>query len=165
MPNGMDYSLKNRVIDGTGMILDTEPGTPDDVGTYVTENQLADWIKGKILFTGYYHNGNFYSDSGHTTLLAKVNGALYIDQTNANKALYVCLSSTYQSLTEEAQVQAIIDGLNDGTIVPLKAKQDQNGNVIDQTYETKADASDLKDAFESIGLSIINGKVCQTYSL
>ena len=151
----MDYSLKNRVIDGTGMILDTKPGTPDE-GTYVTEDQLADWIKGKILFAGYYHNGDFYSDSGHTTLLAKVNGALYIDQTNANKALYACLSSTYQSLTEEAQVQAIIDGLNDGTIVPLKAKQDQNGNVIDQTYETKADASDLKSAIQANSKRITN---------
>lgn len=164
MPNGMDYSLKNRIIDGTGMILDTEPGTPDE-GTYVTENQLADWIKEKILFTGYYHNGNFYSDSGHTTLLAKVNGALYIDQTNANKALYVCLSSSYQSLTEEAQVQAILDGLNDGTIVPLKAKQDQNGNVIDQTYETKADASDLKDAIDNNSQRIENLEVAVSGSL
>lgn len=144
----MDYSLVQRIIDGTGQILDTTPGSPDS-GSYVTEAQLRDWIKAGILFSGYYYNGNFYSDSGHTSPLAKVEGALYVDKTNSNKALYVCLSSTYQSLTEEAQVQAIIDGLNDGTIVPLKAKQDQNGNVIDTTYETKADASTLKSAIEN----------------
>lgn len=145
----MDYSLVQRIIDGTGQILDTTPGSPDS-GSYVTEAQLRDWIKAGILFSGYYYNGNFYSDSGHTSPLAKVEGALYVDKTNSNKALYVCLSSTYQSLTEEAQVQAIIDGLNDGTIVPLKAKQDQNGNVIDTTYETKADANDLKNAIDDL---------------
>lgn len=36
-------------------------------------------------------------------------------------------------------------------------------------YATKAEVeaadTDLKNAFESIGLSIVNGKVCQTYSL
>ena len=58
----------------------------------------------------------------------------------------------YVELSSDLSGYATISDLLDGTIEPListKAKKDQNGNVIDQTYETKADASDLKSAISS----------------
>ena len=133
----MNYALQQRVIDGTGKILDTTPGTPD-TGSYVTEDQLKAWIKEGICNSGYYYNGNFYKESTHVTVIPKTDGALYVDMTNTNKALYTCISSTYYSLTEEAQIQQVITNLQNGTLVPLKAVQDQNGAVIDTTYATKA---------------------------
>lgn len=149
MPNGMDYSLVQRIIDGTGRILDTTMSNPN-TGSYITEAQLRDWIKGQTVQEGYYYNGNFYSNSGHTSVMAKVNGSLYVDK--GSNALYYCLSSAYVALTEEAAVQAIRTELLNGTLEPLvstKARQDQNGNVIDTTYATKAELAAEESARES----------------
>lgn len=143
----IDFSLQNRIPDGNGKLLVGDLSPTD--GSYSTENQYLTWMKGKILYSGYLYNGDFYKEAAHTNVISKVDGALYVDLSDGtNLSLYYCDNTTYKPLTEEAQVQAIIDGLNDGTIVPLKAKQDQNGNVIDQTYETKAEASDLKSAIQ-----------------
>lgn len=70
--------------------------------------------------------------------------------------------SQYCTLAQAVEIaQNIIDALNDGSLVPLKAKQDQNGNVIDTTYATKVAVSPLL----ALGLSVVNGRVCQTYNL
>lgn len=145
----LDYSFVQRIIDGTGRILDTTMSNPN-TGSYITEAQLRDWIKGQTVQEGYYYNGNFYSNSGHTSMMAKVNGSLYVDK--GSNALYYCLSSAYVALTEEAAVQAIRTELLNGTLEPLvstKAKQDQNGNVIDTTYATKAELADAVEDLEA----------------
>ena len=138
----MDYSLVQRNPDGSGMFLVTTPGSPD-VGSYETEAQLREWIKSAIIYSGYYYNGNFYKEAAHTTVVNKVDGAIYVDLSDgSNLSLYYCDNTTYKALTEEAQVQAIRTELQNGTLVPLKAKQDQNGDVIDTTYAKKADLLD-----------------------
>jgi len=137
---GMDYSLYQKIIDGTGRILDTDMTTPN-VGKYVTEQQLADWINGQAVVMGYLYNGVFYSDAGHTSPLTGKGTAIYIDKTGPNDAIYRWDGAAYVPLTEEAQVQAVITALQNGTLVPLKAIQDQNGNVIDTTYATKTELS------------------------
>ena len=141
----MNYKAVHRIIDGLGKLLDTTPGSPD-VGSYVTEAELAEYVKGKILYNGYLYNGDFYKEAAHTNVLPKTNGALYVDETDpTNLALYVCLSNTYTALTEEA----LRTELANGTFIPARATGDKDGNQIDLTYETKADASDLKSAIQS----------------
>lgn len=62
----------------------------------------------------------------------------------------------------EDRIYDAFDDIADGTQVVGKANADASGNVITTTYETKAEASDLKSAFEALGLSIVGGKVAQT---
>ena len=65
----------------------------------------------------------------------------------------------YVELSVDLSAYATIADLQDGTLEPListKARKDQNGNVIDQTYETKADASDLKSAIQGNSARIEN---------
>jgi len=75
----MNYKQTNRYPDGTGMLLDTTPGTPDS-GSYTTEAQLKQWTNAEII---------------------------------------------------------------SGSQVVGKAQKDQNGNVIDTTYATKAEVNAL----------------------
>lgn len=134
---GLDYSAYNKPITGTGMILDTEPGSPDR-GAYVTEQQLADWIKGQTVVMGYlYTDGVFYSDAGHTSPLTGKESAIYIDKTGPNDAIYRWDGVAYVALTEEAQVQAVITALQNGTLVPARATGDGDGNNIKNTYALK----------------------------
>ena len=95
---GMDYSLIPRIIDGLGKILDTKPGSPDE-GTYGTEHQLADWIKGQTFVTGYYYNGAFYSDLAHTTLITPQANVLYADL--GAYGLYAWDGAAYQPFTPD----------------------------------------------------------------
>ena len=95
---GMDYSLVQRIIDGLGKILDTKPGSPDE-GTYVTEQQLADWIKGQTFVTGYYYNDAFYSDLAHTTLITPQANVLYADL--GAYGLYAWDGAAYQPFTPD----------------------------------------------------------------
>ena len=164
---GMNYALVQRIIDGTGMILDTSPGSPDS-GSYVTEAQVLEYVKGKILFDGYLYNGAFYKESGHLNIIPKVEGALYVDKSDpSNLALYICLSSTYTALTEEAAVSAIRTELLNGTLEPListKAKKDEDGNVIKTTYATKTELQEHIDAFNALGLSVVDGAINITFT-
>ena len=138
----MDYSLIQRIIDGTGMIFDTTPGSPDK-GSYVTEQQLADWIKGQAVVPAYYYNGVMYSDAGHTSPITGQTGILYIDQDN--NVLYRWDGASWEAMSDSQLRQDILDG----TVIAKKAECDQYGNVIDTTYETKADASNLNSAIQS----------------
>lgn len=98
MATGMDYSLVQRIIDGLGKILDTKPGSPDE-GTYVTEQQLADWIKGQTFVTGYYYNGAFYKEATHTTLITPQANVLYADL--GAYGLYDWDGAAYQPFTPD----------------------------------------------------------------
>lgn len=135
----MDFSKNNLTPSGANKHLAVQPGIPEKEG-YVTETQFKDWLKTCLIVLGYLDNGEFYKEAGHTTVIPKDENCLYVDMTNAtNFALYVCKSNTYKPLTEESQIAAVVTSLQDGTLVPLKAKQDQNGNVIDTTYFKIAD--------------------------
>ena len=140
---GMNYATTQKVIDGTGRILDTTVGSPDS-GSYITEAQLLQWVQQNTVLFGYLYNGVFYTDAGHTSPVSGSLTTIYVDITGPNEAIHRYNGVSYVALTEEAQVQAVITALQNGTLVPLKAKQDQNGNVIDTTYETKADAAVVK---------------------
>ena len=143
---GMDYSLVQRIIDGLGKILDTKPGSPDE-GTYVTEQQLADWIKGQTVVPAYYYNGVMYSDALHTTPITGQAGALYIDQDN--NVLYRWDGAAWDAMSDNQLRQDILDG----TVIAKKAQQDQYGNTIDLTYATKAELqtsdANLNDALSA----------------
>ena len=164
----IDFSLINGLPSGAGKIL-TGLLSPTS-GYYITEQQLADWIKGQTIVWGYYYNGAFYSDSGHTTPISPEVGVLYFDLTT-DKDLYAWNGASYDPVSDSTLRQDILDG----TVIAKKAKQDQNGNVIDQTYETKAEASDLKAAFEGYEISTnqrlenietaLNGTVVQPHVL
>ena len=129
---GMDYSLVQRIIDGLGKILDTKPGSPDE-GTYVTEQQLADWIKGQTVVPAYYYNGVMYSDALHTTPITGQAGALYIDQDN--NVLYRWDGAAWDAMSDNQLRQDILDG----TVVAKKAECDEDGNNIKATYATKVE--------------------------
>jgi len=150
---GMDYSLVQRIIDGLGKILDTKPGSPDE-GTYVTEQQLADWIKGQTVVPAYYYNGVMYSDALHTTPITGQAGALYIDQDN--NVLYRWDGAAWDAMSDNQLRQDILDG----TVVAKKAECDEDGNNIKATYATKvemqaADAN-LNDACSALDKRVTN---------
>jgi len=160
---GMNYATTQRIIDGTGMILDTTPGSPDS-GSYVTEQQFADWIKGQTVVMGYLYNGVFYSDAGHTSPLIGKDTAIYIDKTGPNDAIYRWNGAAYVALTEEAQVQAVITALQNGTLVPAKATGDEDGNNIKATYATKTELQEHIDAFNALSLSVVDGAINITFT-
>ena len=58
-----------------------------------------------------------------------------------------------------------IEDIEDGTTVVKKAEQDANGNEITTTYETKADASELKSAIDNNSQRIENLEVAVSGSL
>jgi len=135
----MDFSKNNLTPSGANKYLAVRPGIPEKEG-YVTETQFKDWLKTCLIVLGYLDSGEFYEEAGHTTVIPKDENCLYVDMTSpTNFALYVCKSNTYKPLTEESQIAAVVTSLQNGTLVPLKAKQDQNGNVIDTTYFKIAD--------------------------
>jgi len=135
----MDFSKNNLTPSGANKHLAVQPGIPEKEG-YVTETQFKDWLKTCLIVLGYLDNGEFYKEAVHTTVIPKDENCLYVDMTSpTNFALYVCKSNTYKPLTEESQIAAVVTSLQNGTLVPLKAKQDQNGNVIDTTYFKIAD--------------------------
>ena len=96
---GMDYSLQQRIIDGTGKILDTKPSNPDE-GTWVTEAQLRDWIRNCTVVKGYYYVNKFYSDISHTAQIVPDTSSLYIDL-HTGQGLYRWDGAAYVSLTNQ----------------------------------------------------------------
>ena len=146
---GMDYSLVQRIIDGLGKILDTKPGSPDE-GTYVTEQQLADWIKGQTVVPAYYYNGVMYSDALHTTPITGQAGALYIDQDN--NVLYRWDGAAWDAMSDNQLRQDILDG----TVVAKKAECDEDGNNIKATYATKVEAANLQSQVDAIDHRVQN---------
>ena len=109
---------------------------------------LADMIKSVAsvddVVVGYLYNGTFYEESAHTTALPAVTGRIYIDLGGSGE-LYRYTGTAYTAVTDNALRSA----LTGGTVTVDKANKDGDGNVIKTTYETKADASLLKDATES----------------
>ena len=88
-------------------------------------------------------------------------GKLYI--TADNNKMYrwddALATPDYVELSVDLSAYATKASLLYGTLEPListKAKQDQNGNVIDTTYETKADANDLKNALDATNKRVEN---------
>lgn len=95
----MDYALVQRIIDGTGRILDTKPSNPDE-GTWVTEAQLRDWIRNCTVVKGYYYASKFYSDISHTAQIVPDTSSLYIDL-HTGQGLYRWDGAAYVSLTNQ----------------------------------------------------------------
>lgn len=65
----------------------------------------------------------------------------------------------------EDRIYDAFDDIADGTQVVGKANADASGNVITATYETKSDASDLKDAIQGNAQRIENLEVAVSGSL
>ena len=140
---GMDYSLVQRIIDGLGKILDTKPGSPDE-GTYVTEQQLADWIKGQTFVTGYYHNGAFYSDLAHTTLITPQANVLYADL--GAYGLYAWDGAAYQPFTPDLSPYATKAEMQ-AADTALQAQLDRDNARLQNLEQAKGDyvVSNYKD--------------------
>ena len=135
-----------------GYRWDPELTTPDYVKIFELD---------KSIVFGYYSSGSFYEDSEHTVQITPVEHVFYVDVSLAD--IYVLNDGTLIELL--GTKWAKITDIQDGTVtagLATKAFQDAMGRAIIGTYETKADASDLKDAFEALGLSIVGGKVAQT---
>lgn len=98
---GMNYATTQKVIDGTGRILDTTMSTPN-VGSYVTEQQFADWVKGQTVVFGFLLNNVFYTDSAHTNPVVGNTTALYVDQTNGQE-LYRWTGASYVPVTVQTE--------------------------------------------------------------
>ena len=62
-------------------------------------------------------------------------------------------------------IHDVIENIEDGTLVAKKAEQDANGNEITTTYETKADASELKSEIDNNSQRIENLEVAVSGSL
>lgn len=66
-------------------IVRTQKGSPNGVAELnnngkVPSNQLPSYVDDIV--EGYYYNGNFYSDSAHTTQITPENGKIYVDLTS-----------------------------------------------------------------------------------
>ena len=137
MPNpNMDYSLIHRVIDGFGKILDTTTGTPDQ-GSYVTEDDLLQYIAKNTVTQGYLYNGAFYEDALHTTSITPDADFLYLDL--STDGLYRWTGSAYTRLvpSDILTTADIVDNTNStATNKPLSAKQ---GKILnDEISQLKA---------------------------
>ena len=109
----------------------------------LTSSQLPDLADDVIVATSYA-----------TLPSPGISGKLYI--TGDNNTMYrwddALATPDYVELSVDLSAYATIADLQDGSLEPListKARQDQYGNVIDTTYETKAEASELKSAIQS----------------
>ena len=126
-----------------GYRWDPELTTPDYVKIFELD---------KSIVFGYYSSGSFYEDSEHTVQITPV---FYVDVSLAD--IYVLNDGTLIELL--GTKWAKITDIQDGTIqagVATKAWQDILGRAIITTYETKADASDLKSAIRKDEARITN---------
>ena len=142
MPN-MDYSLINRTPDGTGKILVTIPGIPN-VGAYVTEQDLRDWVVEGL--DGLVWKGTVATASDLPTA-AGHNGWMYYETDIAT--FVVSNGSTWESID---------------TFVVQTPDPTDTGHALSNAVVT-AQHNNLKNAFEALGLSIIDGKVAQTITI
>lgn len=109
----------------------------------------------KSIVFGYYSSGSFYEDSEHTVQITPVEHVFYVDVSLAD--IYVLNDGTLIELlgTKWAKITDIQDGSIQAGIA-VKAFQDAMGRAIIGTYETKADASDLKSAIQANSNRISN---------
>ena len=142
MPN-MDYSLIQRTPDGTGKILVTAPGIPNK-GTYVTEQDLRDWVVEGL--DGLVWKGTVATASDLPTA-AGHNGWMYYETDIAT--FVVSNGSTWESID---------------TFVVQTPDVTDTGHALSNAVAT-TQHNNLKNAFESLGLSIIDGKVAQTITI
>ena len=139
MPN-MDYSLIQRTPDGTGKILVTAPGIPNK-GTYVTEQDLRDWVVEGL--DGLVWKGTVATASDLPTA-AGHNGWMYYETDIAT--FVVSNGSTWESID---------------TFVVQTPDVTDTGHALSNAVAT-TQHNNLKNAFEALGLSIVGGKVAQT---
>ena len=129
-----------------GYRWDPELTTPDYVKIFELD---------KSIVFGYYSSGSFYEDSEHTVQITPVEHVFYVDVSLAD--IYVLNDGTLIELL--GTKWAKITDIQDGTIqagIAVKAFQDAMGRAIITTYETKADASDLKSAIDKNSNRISN---------
>ena len=114
-------------LDANGKLSAAQiPDLADDVIVVASVSNLpASGVAGKLYIEKEHKGGYIWDDALATPAFVKV----FSGET-------------------ESDLSDLISGLADGTVVPLKATQDSQGNPIHTTYETKADASDLKNALQ-----------------
>ena len=139
---GTDYSLIERTPDGTGKILVTVPGIPN-VGAYVTEQKLRDWVVEGL--DGLVWKGTVATASDLPTA-AGHNGWMYYETDIAT--FVVSNGSTWESI--DTFVVQTPDATDTGHALSNAAATTQHNN--------------LKNAFEALGLSVVNGAINITYT-
>lgn len=137
---GIDYSLIQRTPNGTGKILVTAPGIPNK-GTYVTEQDLRDWVVEGL--DGLVWKGTVATASDLPTA-AGHNGWMYYETDIAT--FVVSNGSTWESID---------------TFVVQTPDVTDTGHALSNAVAT-TQHNNLKNAFEALGLSIVGGKVAQT---
>ena len=145
------------------------------------------------VINGYLHDGKFYEDDQYTTEITAESGKIYVDLTT-NKtyrwsgAAYVEISESLalgetnstayagdKGKANADAISAIMDGQSIDSFADVetalgdKADADDLGNIYNLTTTDKTDAvhaiNELNSNLTSLGLSVVNGKLCQTYSV
>ena len=128
------------LVDVAGYGLRTKVG--DGISTFAqlpyTDEVILQNIN-NLIVKGYFYQGKFYTDAGHTELIAGVIGRIYIDAVGSK--LY-----TYNGINYETQNGSLPNATAE-TAGAVKL-YDQLGQNIDGTMTQRAITNELNEKFE-----------------
>ena len=156
-----------------------------DANGKVPAAQLPSYVDDVV--NGYLHDEKFYEDDQYTTEITAESGKIYVDLTtnktyrwsgtayveiSESLALGETSSTAYAGDKGKANAGAIA-AIKDGQTIDsfadvetaLAGKQDKTDNNLATTSKQVVDAiNEVNSNLTSLGLSVVNGKLCQTYS-
>ncbi len=132
--NGVSFNgTQNITVEDDTKIPVSEKGAPDGVATLgsdglVKSEQLPSYVDDVV--EGYFYDGKFYVEAGHTTEITGESGKIYVDVTDDadNKTnVYRFSGSAYISISNPLDIateaEAIAYSNNTKAMTPLRAKQ------------------------------------------
>ncbi len=155
-----------------------------DANGKVPAAQLPSYVDDII--NGYLHEGKFYTDDQYTTEIAAEDGKIYVDL--ASNKTYRWSGATYAEVSESLAlgetpstayagdkgkanadaINAIKDGQTIDSFSDVETALTLKQNTTDSNLQTTSNEivgaiNEINSKLNSLGLSVVNGKVCQTY--
>lgn len=101
------------------------------VGGKVPASELPSYVDDVI--EGYYYNGAFYQDSGHTIALSGETGKIYIDKSTEScyrwsGSIYIKISSANVDDVQDESGNSLVN--NGIAVIPVTGVEDDNGNSL-----------------------------------
>ena len=101
------------------------------VGGKVPASELPSYVDDVI--EGYYYNGAFYSDSGHTNPITAETGKIYVDKSTEScyrwsGSQYIKISSANVDDVQDESGNSLVN--NGIAVIPVTDVTDENGNSL-----------------------------------
>lgn len=162
----------------SGILDGTDIDSFGDVETALGDK--VDKVEGKGLSTNDYDDTEKAAVTAATTAIAGIKDGTTIDSFGDVETALGAIQDG-QSIDSFADVESAIGAIEDGTTIDsfadvesaLALKQDATDSNLQTTADTivgainehEGDISSLKSGLTSLGLSVVNGRLCQTYSV